>query len=300
MTLRDIFFYVIGIGFLALAKTKHVLHGYSTPKPFDITDTERCIAYDLHVVEQWLVQLEQFTHHGSFLVGKSVLELGPGSDLGVGILLLASGAREYNACDVNDLAKKAPDRFYEALFERLRDTVSDTRLSFLREQLERARAGLQSKLNFIVSTDFDLASSFEKNSIEIVFSQAAFEHFDDVDATVARLSAVCKSGAVLVAEIDLQTHSRWIRHRDPNNIYRYPASLYRKFSFRGIPNRVRPSEYRSIFERHGWTDITITTLTRYADYGRSLAALSEPFTSESSQMELLSVLLCARKRMEHP
>jgi hypothetical protein len=295
MTLRDCFFFVAGIAFLIMAKLKHVLQGYSTPKPFGISETERCIAYDLQVVEQWLQRLRHFTHSDTFLAGKNVLELGPGSDLGTGLILLARGARKYNACDVNDLVKRAPDRFYEALFEKLRDTVPDTRMSFLKEQLASARADRASQLNYVVSKDFDLASRFGGNTIEVVFSQAAFEHFDDVDATVTSLSTVCKSGAVIVAEIDLQTHSRWIRDKDPNNIYRYPSALYRMFRFRGAPNRVRPYQYQAIFEHHGWTDVTMTPLTKYPVYRRSLAALSAPFTGEENQMEFLSVVLCARK-----
>jgi hypothetical protein len=298
MTLRDALFFLAGISFLAMAKLKHVLRGYSTPKPFDITETERCIAYDLQVVEQWLQRLREFTHSDSYLSGKNVLELGPGSDLGAGLVLLAKGAHKYNACDVNDLVKRVPDRFYEALFEKLSDTVPDTRMRFLKEQLVNARAGRASQLNYVVSKDFDLTSRFGENAIEVVFSQAAFEHFDDVDATVASLSTVCKPGAVIVAEIDLQTHSRWIRHKDPNNIYRYPSALYRAFWFRGAPNRVRPHQYQGIFERHGWKDVTITPLTRDPDYRRSLAALSRPFTEEESQMEYLSVALCARKDLD--
>jgi hypothetical protein len=295
MTLRDAFFFLAGIAFLAMAKLKHVLQGYSTPKPFDMTQTERCIAYDLQVVEQWLLRLRHFTRSDSFLTGKTVLELGPGSDLGAGLVLLALGAQKYNACDVNDLVRRAPDQFYEAFLEKLRDTVPDMRVRFLKEQLASARAGLASRLNYIVSEDFDLASRFGENTIEVVFSQAAFEHFDDVDATVAKLSTVCKPGAVIVAEIDLQTHSRWIRDKDPNNIYRYPTPLYRMFGFRGSPNRLRPYQYRNIFERHGWTDITIAPLRRYPDYRRNLAALSTAFTGEENQMDLLSIVLCARK-----
>jgi hypothetical protein len=63
-----------------------------------------------------------------------------------------------------------------------------------------------------------------------------------------------------VAEIDLKTHSRWIRDHDPNNIYRYSNAIYRALWFRGIPNRVRPYEYRAIFEAHGWTNVRITPL----------------------------------------
>jgi len=70
-------------------------------------------------VEHWLSQLRQYTRHDSFLSGKNVLELGPGADLGTGAILLLKGAAAYNACDVNDLATRAPGEFYDTLFETL-------------------------------------------------------------------------------------------------------------------------------------------------------------------------------------
>ena len=205
----------------------------STPKPFEISEIGKCIAYDGHVVDSWLSHLRQYTQDDSFLVGKSILELGPGSDLGIGILLLSQGASRYNACDVNNLVTSVPDKFYESIFDTLNNRNDRVSVDFLKAQLERLKCGRPSQLNYVVRDNFDLASAFEKDSIELVFSQAAFEHFDDVDATVSQLSNVCKSGAVIVSVIDLQTHSRWIRDKDPNNIYRYAESIYNAFRFRG-------------------------------------------------------------------
>ena len=77
MPLKDGFYYTAGIGFLALAKAKHVLQGYASPKPFDLSDTERCIDYDIEVAEQWLSRLAEYRPQPDPLRGKEVLELGP-------------------------------------------------------------------------------------------------------------------------------------------------------------------------------------------------------------------------------
>src|SRR3990167_1872124 len=102
MPLQDTFFYTAGIGFLALAKAKNILQGYSSPKPFNFSEAARCIEYDIGVVEHWLSYLQEYTHNSNSLVGKNVLELGPGSDLGIGIYLLSKGCLQYKACDVNN------------------------------------------------------------------------------------------------------------------------------------------------------------------------------------------------------
>jgi SAM-dependent methyltransferase len=292
--LRNAFMYSAGLLFLALAKAKHTLRGYTSPKPFDLSETDRCVAYDLSVVDHWLAHLKAYAGGDAAVRDKHVLELGVGSDLGVGVYLLAKGVASYNACDAFDLSLRAPESFYRALLGTIsaRDGSTDARA--LESQLQAARDGRPSRLKLVVRDDFDLAAAFAAQSIDLVFSQAAFEHFDDVSATIAGLSAVCRPGAIIVAEIDLKTHSRWIRDKDPNNIYRYSNRVYESFWFRGAPNRVRPYQYKTMFERHGWRDVSITPLNRVEGSARP-AGMHEQFRDAANQLEYLSVMLCARK-----
>jgi hypothetical protein len=294
MSLKNTFFYLTGLGILTLVKAKDIIQGYTSPKPFDVSETARCIDYDINVVEHWLSHLQQYTQDAHFLEGKNVLELGPGSDLGIGLYLLSKGCLQYNACDVNPLMEFTPDSFYEQLFEKLASINSQTDIAFLKQQLTEAKAGNQTRLNYKVRQDFDLVSAFGEATVDLVFSQAAFEHFDDIYATFSKLSAVCKSGATLVAEVDLKTHSRWICDKDPNNIYRYPSWLYNIFWFRGIPSRIRPYQYKEAFELAGWTDISITPLVKLDDYDSSRSGMNKAFTDEKNQMDYLTFMICAR------
>lgn len=61
MHIRELLFFTAGIGFLSLAKAKNILQGYSTPKTFDISETLKCIEYDIQVVEHWLSHLHNYT-----------------------------------------------------------------------------------------------------------------------------------------------------------------------------------------------------------------------------------------------
>lgn len=298
MLLRNLFFFSTGLVFLALAKAKNVLQGYSSPKPFNISETARCIEYDIKVVEQWIEHLKKYTSDTYSIDGKNVLELGPGSDLGVGIYLLAKGCSQYNACDVIDLMKSTPDSFYEQLFLKLKTTDAKTDIDRIKAQLDKAKKGVFSQLNFVVRDDFDVVSAFGESTIDVVFSQAAFEHFDDIESTVSQLSNVCKPGAILIAEIDLKTHSRWIRDKDPNNIYRYPKWLYNAFRFRGIPNRVRPYQYEELFKASGWTDISIWPLRKLDNANSCYSGMSKRYSDIKNQMEYLSIMLCARKPVQ--
>jgi SAM-dependent methyltransferase len=100
----------------------------------------------------------------------------------------------------------AGQSFYDALLKRLeaQDSAIDTRL--LAAELDKQRAGQQSLLNYVVRSDFDICAAAGTGTVDLVFSQAAFEHFDAIDAVVAQLSRACKPGAVIVAEIDLKAH----------------------------------------------------------------------------------------------
>jgi hypothetical protein len=295
MTLRDSFFYVIGIGFLTLAKAKNILLDY-TPKSIGMSEIARCIQYDINIVERWLCQLQVYTKIENYLHGKNVLELGPGSDLGIGIYLLSKGCSRYTACDVRDLMNSTPDSFYEQFFEKLESIKSEVSIGFLKRQLIETKAGNPSQLNFKVSNDFDIISAAGESTIDLVFSQSAFELFDNINATISQLTTVCKPGAILIVHIDLTTHSRWIVKKDPNNIYRYQSFVYNLFSFRGIPNRVRPYQYKEAFERFGWTDISITPITKINDYNRSYSGMNKTFADSKNQMDYKSIYLCARKR----
>lgn len=294
MSLRTTLFYTAGILFLALAKAKNILRGYSSPKPFAISEADRCVEYDIHVVDNWLSHLTQYAPNHS-ISEKSVLELGPGSDLGIGLYLLAQGCSQYYTCDVNDLMTSTPDSFYDVLFRRLERMNAVVNIGFLKEQLRDAQAGTTSRLHYVVREDFDLVAALGESKIDFVFSQAAFEHFDDIEETIARLTRICRPGAIMVAEIDLRTHSRWIRDKDPNNIYRYQRLVYDAFWFRGIPNRVRPFQYKEALERLGWTDVLITPLTRLTDYA-SHDGMSRAFSAESNQMDYLTIILCATRK----
>lgn len=232
--IKNIFFFGAGIAFLGLAKLKHSLRSYSTPKPFPVDQIDRCIDYDVHIVNHWF-------ESGADIEHKRILELGPGSDFGVGLYLLARGAAAYYAVDRNALAASVPDGFYERFRERYGTAMPDE---------------VKDRLHYHVREDFDISAVLPPDCIDLVLSNAAFEHFDDVPSTVRHLSNVVRSGGTIIAGIDLQTHSRWIRDVDPMNIYRYPAWLYRLFHFPGQPNRVRPGEYRRAFETNGWTGVT--------------------------------------------
>ena len=290
--IQNIMLFLVGYILLILSKIKVIVGGYKDPRTFSASDIDRVIEYNFSVIDRWLAYLKK--HSGdSDISGKQILELGPGSDLGIGITLLALGAKKYNACDVNPLLRQTPMKFYERLFKRLKEDRYE--VAEIENHLTLFVKNEESNLNYVVNPDFDLQKNFEEKSIDLVFSQAAFEHFDDVNDTISGLSWVSKKGASLVALVDLQAHSRWVRDKDPNNIYRFPKWLYRLAWYKGIPNRIRPFEYEKILASNGWGNINISSLKSEEGGDMVNRGLNKDFQGKENEMNILTIMITATK-----
>ncbi len=270
--------------------------GYTTTNT--VTDEKKCIDYSFNVVDGWMGFASG--HFDEFSIkDKVILEIGPGSDLGTGVILLGRGARKYCAFDVNNLEERTTLNHYTAILRRLLEDecVDEDLIADLTKDIEVQRGSGGEKeglLNYSVKNRVDFGS-FENNSIDVVFSQAALEHFEDVEAMFLKLEDVCNDGCVFIAEIDLAAHSRWIRDVDPLNIYRYSDTVYGLLAHAGSPNRVRPSQYVKAMEKTGWRDIGVIPLNRasrpYFDDVRDymLNKFQDP------QLDHLSIILVARR-----
>ncbi|MGX1740464.1 methyltransferase domain-containing protein [Bosea sp. NPDC055353] len=285
--LRTLEMTVLGLGFLGLAWGKNKLNGYTTPNGVTRSDPDGQIAYLLDI----FASLRRFMPPDFDLQGRDVLELSPGASRGNGVLFLALGARSYHAIDVFDLAGGEDPGFYERLLARFPEGRAEDRaraLSLVGMPGSRA-------FGYAVGRDFDIPRLAEGRSFDLIVSCAAFEHYDNPAAAIAAMTQVARPGCEAVHIIDLQTHSRWIRERDPNNIYRYPEPLYRLFAFPGQPNRQRPADYIRSFENEGWNDVrfvpsrTVDPALRAA----SLCGLSRPFAGQPD-MTILDGALTAR------
>jgi SAM-dependent methyltransferase len=287
----------IGAAFLAVNRVRYAVRGYRDPRPFPADDFDRVCSYDLAVVAAWLRYLGEYLGGPPDLAGRSVLELGPGADLGVGTTLLALGAVRYSALDVNPLVTSVPEEFYRKLLLRVEERwpqAAGTSPELL-DQVRRTASGQADRLRYLCRPDFDL-SIFGPGAFDLVVSHAALEHFDDPSDTFHRLRGVMRNGGLLVAQVDLQTHTRWIRDRDPLNLYRHPDSWYRACRFRGAPNRIRPHEYERMLIGAGWRDVRLLPdlVLPDAHVTGIRPHLAPRFRGGENQMDWLTIYLLAR------
>ncbi len=293
---KNILYKFAGVFFLFLAKAKHTVLGYRTPRTFAMEEYDMAVRYDISVVDKWLQTLCKYTNNSISIKGQNVLELGPGADLGVGLYILHKGALKYTALDKHNLVDMVTPEFYEHLFAYLKENETNVDIPFLKAQLELAIKKKSGRINYKVRKNFDLSAAIDSKTVDIVFSQAVFEHFENVELTVRQLSEICKPGAIFIALIDLKTHSRWIRDKDPNNIYRYSDRFYNLFQFSGIPNRMRPYQYKHILKKHGWNQIKVVAKKSLSKESiqNCRSSLNSQFNDYVNQMDYLSVWICAK------
>ncbi|WNJ88572.1 cellulase family glycosylhydrolase [Bosea sp. 685] len=280
LILRNLEMAILGLGFLGLAWGKNKLHGYATPNGTAKSDVAGQIDYLIDIFGSF----RRFMPPQFDLRDRDVLELSPGGSRGNGVLFLALGARSYHAIDIFPLAESENVAFYEKLLERFPEGGKADR--------ERALAIASTpgarEFGYAVGRDFDIPRLAEGRRFDLIVSCAAFEHYDSPATAIAGLTQVARPGCETVHIIDLQTHSRWIREQDPNNIYRYPEAIYRLFRFPGQPNRQRPSDYVGSFKAEGWSDVSFVP-SRTVDPAlrdASLRGLSARFAGQADMTVL--------------
>jgi len=281
-----------------LGKAKSKLQGYSRARPFGTQEIARCVDYDIKVVDEWIGVLADYTGSGEDSVrGARILELGPGADLGAALYLLSKGAGRYCTVDAYPLALQASAEIHEAMVAEIARRGSAISVGELRQALASAqnRKIDESAIRYVVRPDFEFADAFGRESFDLVFSQAAFEHFDDVEHVIRQVTQVTRPGGRLIAGVDLQTHARWLREKDPLNIYRFSEHTYRLLGFRSMPNRVRPSDYERILRKYNWERIEFRNVASVdeAYFERVRSALDPAFRSDETKQ--LWIVVCATR-----
>lgn len=296
--INNFFYYFAGIGIHIVNKIRHELQGYTSARGFSSQEIEKAVQHDHNIVTRWKDYIEQYQLDRPLSMnGKNVLELGPGADLGVGLLTLLEGASNYYSMDVHNLALSSSTKFYDSFFSRAeKEGYSRASINELKNQLELTLHKKSDRLNYLVKKDFDL-NVFEGKDIDLVLSNAAFQQFDDPAKTIAQLTKVVRPGALFVSLIDLKTHTRWIKTRDPLNIYRYSDQLYNLFRFKGIQNRIRPFQFQEMLEKNGWKNVKIYSRHQLVDeyVAKVNPTLQMKFQDKMNSMSDLTVVICAEK-----
>lgn len=195
----------------------------------------------------WLRYLVMAHKSGISMSPKVIAELGPGDSIGIGLAALISGADKYYAFDVYDYANTETNvKIFDGLVELFKnkekipgeDELPDTiphldsysfpdhiltpdilsssldteRVSHIRNSIMNAGSP-DSAVTYKVP--WHGSRIIERDSVDMIFSQAVLEHVDNPEFTYEKMYSWLKSGGIMVSSVDYRSHGyadRWNGH----------------------------------------------------------------------------------------
>ncbi len=231
----------------------------------------------------WLRHAVLLAANGLWRSPKAVAELGPGDSLGVGLCSLLTGSEAYYAFDVmrfanqrtnlsvlDELLKLFRDRepipddvefpdvtptlsqydFPASLFpdDLLARTLSTQRVSEIRASLESPGA-TDSMIRY--QSNWSTVSSQKPRPMDLILSQAALEHVDELAETYSRLYGWLAPDGVMSHAIDFRCHNMFTKW---NGHWTVPDFLWKVMRGRRVYllNRIPYSGHVRLIERAGF------------------------------------------------
>lgn len=188
--------------------------------------------------------------HGLVSAPRTVLELGPGDSLGIGLMAVLTGSERYIAIDA---VRHASLEVNLAVFEELVDLLmhrtpipdegecevirpvlsrygfphdifdeTSLRLALSPERLTRIRQGLiteEKRGTIEYLAPYGEMSGIDSGSVDWIFSQAVLEHVDDLPETYHECFRCLKTDGLMSHQIDYQCHET---AEEWNGHWKYP------------------------------------------------------------------------------
>ena len=201
--------------------------------------------------------------HFSSLAGRHILEIGPGSNLGAGIIFRYLGAASYTGVELftdHDFNNWATLNSIEALARIKYGNFLD---NFNGVAVGIAPLG---ELNDIISLEDKGIKLLRPKtfgeiglpdaSVDMVYSNFTFEHLQNPQATATEIARLLKPGAITAHFIDIEDHSdftnpfNYLIYSDEEWEARYGDGKVPEW---GYENRCRASDFRQFFAASGLT-----------------------------------------------
>jgi SAM-dependent methyltransferase len=209
---------------------------------------ERDVAYALGNADIWTGLLPG---GAEFLKGKRVLEIGPGVNFGTTLALACHGAEVL-------VAERFPSpwdpdyhpKFYARLRDELAAGAPRVDLTPLNAIISQGR--YPADRITIYQCSLEELSAVPSHSVDLIFSNAVFEHLYDLKAASAQIARITRPGGLGLHQVDFRDH------RNPSRPLEYLLLSDREFKWEfkerhgECGNRFRPLEMRRFFEEAGF------------------------------------------------
>ncbi|MFA5142609.1 MAG: methyltransferase domain-containing protein [Candidatus Omnitrophota bacterium] len=269
----------------------------STHKDFSVAES---LAYIDAVFEDYLryggISAEK-------LSGKTVLEIGPGDNLGVALKFIAYGAARVVCVDRIYSARDRKKEFavYSALRESLGGAEMKSRFDSALELDKGECIFNDNKLVYIYGLDIgERGAALKEDSFDLIISRAVLEHIYNIDSAFDFMDRHLKRGGCHLHKVDLRDHDMFTRDgHNPLTFLTIPEffwSLMTRYS--GKPNRRRADYFEKKLSGFGYDyDISITSKEDMSSIDAVRPKLAAEFKGLPDENLLVGgIFIAARKK----
>lgn len=237
---------------------------------------------------------------GGWWRGKTTLEIGPGTHLGIQLLLVAEGVTRADALDRFGGVLAGEDE--RQLYRRLLDGQPPEG----RQRVEAAlsvnadRVAFGDAVRYYRGVRLEDAPASITQRYDVILAHEAIEHVEHLDRGIQSVSHLLAPGGHCVFVCHLTSLGGVYNHEsEPLRLLYYSDLVWSlMFSNRGGSNRVRASGYRDLLTRHGFEILSLSVLERLpaADLARVKPHFVRRFRDlPDDDLSILSFSVVARK-----
>jgi SAM-dependent methyltransferase len=200
-------------------------------------------------------QLADYQQYGGLgpeqIAGRSVLEIGPGDNLGVGLMMIAQGARQYTALDKHkthrDPAKER--EIYQSLRAQL-DEAARARFDAALDLSGDGIAWKEDRIRAVYGTPAERADEVLSGPFDIIISRAVLQEIPAGEKLFAALNKLLAPGGYSVHKLDLSDYLLFSANgHHPLEFLTVPEPIY---GLLNRPSRRHLDFYRRQMERFGY------------------------------------------------
>jgi SAM-dependent methyltransferase len=200
---------------------------------------------------------DRLRRYGVKIEGAAILELGPGRNFGLALILASQGA---NVTVADRFLSKWDHRYHSAFYKALRE-----RWEGPGDALDATIRSAGHALIPAISSGAERLASLQAKSVDAVISHAVLEHVSDLPAVCRELARITRPGGVHIHQIDFRDHRDFSRPLEfltmPDG--EFAAGLHDTYWEQG--NRWRPSEVLQLVQDHGFDILAIGVDTMISD-----------------------------------
>jgi SAM-dependent methyltransferase len=228
-----------------------------------------------------------------------IMELGPGTNLAVGLYFLLAGAAQYVAVDALAAFPERPKEFYQQVIAEIkkrprligRSSIKDSEIDSILQIGETCVWNSQ-RLQYLTPV-FAEKIPIDDASFDYIFSNASFEHFENPDVVIREVYRLLKPGGFTVHQIDLRDH---IDFEKPLEFLKVSESDYEFTSPYGT-NRWRRSDFETVFREAGFRKVDIGVSDSHSISDAEFSSIASYFTKRyhRNELEIVGIKVYATK-----